>query len=79
LAIRDVQVDDVSLALARHQPERGHGQVAVRIDQHHRATVAARLHQVVHHAQQQARLASARLGHCQQVAPQQRRRQVHWD
>ena len=34
--VRHVQVDDVRLARARHQSERGHRQVAMRVDQHQR-------------------------------------------
>src|SRR5207244_8986348 len=60
-------------------PECGYSQVAVWIDQHHRAMLAARVHQVVYQAQQQARLATTRLGHGQQVPAKQPGWQMDWN
>ena len=77
--IGDIQVLDVGLPLARHQPECADSQVAVRIDHHHRALLAARVHQVVYQAQQQARLAPTRLGYCQQVPAEQLGWQMDWN
>ena len=50
--IRNIQVDDVTLTLARHELERCNRQVSVRIDEHEASLFVACHHEVVGDSQQ---------------------------
>ena len=66
IAIGHVQKDSRLAAQARHDTQGSFGQIAVWVDQQHRA-LGLRLHRMVRQAQHQAGFAAPRLGHQQQV------------